>query len=457
MHAEMPCGDSALRLKIAHVIPFFAPGGIGGAQHHVNDLATESGRRHDVSVVTWSGSGTSKGSMIERRGDLTVYQLGPLPAMGHVTVGGGTEVDESFKRVIGKIHPDIVHLHQLSGVSANLIGISKDFAQVVVVTLHDYLNICPTDTIDFNGRLCFQPGWRCFSCLHPDVFSRKRLLGYWRLTNPIIVLFGRICGRFTRLGRFVKALSMRKKIYFDALKQADAVIAPSKVLADIYVKAGLDAASISVIPHGIKMPDQSISSRDRQGKLRFGFIGNHRVKGITLLLRAFSQLNTDEAELLLYTDFRSYPPDVRKEAARLAADPRVQIRGRFSPDDVHEVYRSFDILVAPSIWAEPFGLVAAEAVIRGVPVIASDVCGFEETVNDGVNGLLFRRGDVQSLRLAMQKLISNRDLVQELRANCGVVKTIDQQAIEIERLYWRCIEKKAALHISNQPAPQSAL
>lgn len=457
MHAEMLKVDPASRLKIVHVIPFFVPEGVGGAQHNVNDLAIESSRRHDVSVITWSGRGVDSEPKVEERGNLTVHWLGPLPKMSHVTVSETPEVDESFKRVIENIAPDVVHLHQLSGVSANLVGVSKDLAQVVVVTLHDYLNICPTDTIDFNGRLCFQPGCKCFSCLNPDVFSRRRLLGYWRLTNPIMVLFGRVCGRLTRLGRLVEALSMRKKVYFDALKHADAVIAPSKALADVYLEAGLAAESISVIPHGIKMPQRSFGLRDCQDKLQFGFIGNHRVKGLALLLRAFSQLDTNDAELLLYTDLRNYPPDVGKEATRLAANPRVRILERFSPYEADEVYGSFDVLVAPSIWVEPFGLVAAEAVIRGVPVVASDSSGFEEVVKDGVNGLLFRRGDVQSLQLAMQKLVSDRGLVKELQTNCGVAKTIDRYAVEVEGLYWTCLKKKTMRQISNDPAPQSAL
>jgi glycosyltransferase involved in cell wall biosynthesis len=457
MHDEMLNVDPTSRLKIVHVIPFFVPEGVGGAQHIVNDLAVESSQRHDVSVITWSGLCVDSEPKVEERGAFTVHWLGSLPRINHVTVSETPEIDDSFKRVIETIVPDVVHLHQLSGVSANLIGISKGCARVVVVTLHDYLNICPTDTIDFNGKLCFQPGFKCFSCLNPDMFSRRRLLGYWRLTNPIMVLFGRICGRSMRLGRLVEALSTRKKIYFDALKNADALIAPSKALANVYLEAGIAAESIYVIPHGIKAPQRSFGLRDCQDKLRFGFIGNHRVKGLTLLLRAFSQLDTKDAELLLYTDLRSYPPDVGREAARLTADPRVRILERFSPDEADDVYGSFDVLVAPSIWVEPFGLVAAEAVIRGVPVIASNSSGFEEVVNDGVNGLLFRRGDVQSLKLAMQRLVYDRRLVKELQVNCGVAKTIDRYAIEVEGLYWTCLEKRTMRQISNDPVPRSAL
>ena len=53
--------------------------------------------------------------------------------------------------------------------------------------------------------------------------------------------------------------------------------------------------------------------------------------------------------------------------------------------------------VAPSLWAEPLGLVAMEASVHGVPVIATAAGGFCETVEDGRTGLLFPRGDQDAL------------------------------------------------------------
>jgi glycosyltransferase involved in cell wall biosynthesis len=59
-------------------------------------------------------------------------------------------------------------------------------------------------------------------------------------------------------------------------------------------------------------------------------------------------------------------------------------------------------LVAPSLHAEPLGLVALEAIVRGVPVIASARGGFAETVEEGASGILFQNGDRRKLTAALE-------------------------------------------------------
>jgi glycosyltransferase involved in cell wall biosynthesis len=66
------------------------------------------------------------------------------------------------------------------------------------------------------------------------------------------------------------------------------------------------------------------------------------------------------------------------------------------------------VLVAPSLWAEPLGLVALEAIVRGVPVVASEKGGFGETVEPGISGLLFPNGDNEALAHRMLDIAAGR-------------------------------------------------
>ena len=58
-------------------------------------------------------------------------------------------------------------------------------------------------------------------------------------------------------------------------------------------------------------------------------------------------------------------------------------------------------VVVPSVWAEPFGLVALDAIVRGIPVVASDAGGLREIVDHGVSGLLVPRGEAEPLAEAL--------------------------------------------------------
>jgi glycosyltransferase involved in cell wall biosynthesis len=78
--------------------------------------------------------------------------------------------------------------------------------------------------------------------------------------------------------------------------------------------------------------------------------------------------------------------------------------------DLARTYASSDVVVAPSVWAEPFGLTSVEAMSCGVPVVASRAGGLEDTVLDGVTGLQFRPGDANDLAAKLELLMQNSQL-----------------------------------------------
>jgi glycosyltransferase involved in cell wall biosynthesis len=75
------------------------------------------------------------------------------------------------------------------------------------------------------------------------------------------------------------------------------------------------------------------------------------------------------------------------------AGPRVEFLGQVDP---HAFFRDLDVLVVPSLWSEPFGLVATEAMAHGVPVLAAARGGLKEIVTPGRDGFLFEPSDPAS-------------------------------------------------------------
>lgn len=81
---------------------------------------------------------------------------------------------------------------------------------------------------------------------------------------------------------------------------------------------------------------------------------------------------------------------------------------------IDALYRDVDIVVAPSIWPEPFGLVVMEAMASGLPVIASKIGGMKYTVKHGKTGYLYSPGNIEELKSRLKQLIEDAELRREM-------------------------------------------
>lgn len=99
--------------------------------------------------------------------------------------------------------------------------------------------------------------------------------------------------------------------------------------------------------------------------------------------------------------------------ALIAGDPRIHYCGYL--ERIEDLYQSSDIIVAPSRWQEPFGLVCIEAGAAGKPLVATRVGGIPEIVENAVDGFLVEAGDLAALAAAVQRLLDD----PALRARIG--------------------------------------
>jgi glycosyltransferase involved in cell wall biosynthesis len=121
-------------------------------------------------------------------------------------------------------------------------------------------------------------------------------------------------------------------------------------------------------------------------------------KGVDLLLHAFARvLGSRPGAQLRIIGGGPRQPMLEALAERLGIRRAVRFDGRASFDEVETALSQAWALIAPSIWPEPLGLTAIEAITRGVPAIASAGGGFAETVEPGVSGSLVPNGDERAL------------------------------------------------------------
>ena len=179
--------------------------------------------------------------------------------------------------------------------------------------------------------------------------------------------------------------------------------------ASTTMHAALAAAGIAttLLPQPVPPPSASYRRRISEAP-RFLYVGRvSREKGLALLLEAFDRVKTRHASAELHV-VGDGPLRSALQASTVRT-PGIVWHGMQSPIRIEEELSQAWALIAPSIWEEPFGLVALEAIVRGVPAVASNAGGFAETVVHGRTGLLFARADVHALTDAMMS-IANRDV-----------------------------------------------
>src|SRR6476646_1138303 len=158
-----------------------------------------------------------------------------------------------------------------------------------------------------------------------------------------------------------------------------------------------------VIPNGVVLPSDGVPAprvRAPGEPLKITFVGQAvERKGLPVLLRAFEALRGQvPAELTVIGLTQDELEPLLVEADGVTALGRVD-------DDVKErSLRAADVLCAPSLGGESFGMVLTEAFAAGTPVVASDIPGYRDVVRDGVDGVLFPRGDATALAETLRDL-----------------------------------------------------
>lgn len=225
--------------------------------------------------------------------DVPRYSLYRYEAQGAAVLGMGLSEQISdrdmfenhstvpiFEAVLKSVAPDLVHLHSIQGLGAQLADCCTRAGIPFVVTLHDAWWICGRQfMINDQGRYCGQTSIDlavCATCVDDAALNEHR-----------------------------------QKLLAETLKQANLLLAPSRFCKDLYAANGIDPEHIRVNRNGIMAPAAGYQKQPGQ-TIRFGFVGgDSTVKGIDVIIRAFSGLERADYELkvvdnLLNMGFRSF-------------------------------------------------------------------------------------------------------------------------------------------------------
>ncbi|MBU1665820.1 MAG: glycosyltransferase family 4 protein [Gammaproteobacteria bacterium] len=183
-----------------------------------------------------------------------------------------------------------------------------------------------------------------------------------------------------------------------------------------YVARHADTRGIpATVIHNAVDLSRFTSGRSLRGTLGIGpddvvvsFVGQiKKIKGAEDFIAMARRINSDHVRFLIsgqcWGDKAAGSYTQEELLGLIACDPRISYCGYV--DQIEDIYRTSDIIVAPSRWQEPFGLVCIEAGVAGLPLVATRVGGIPEIIEDGVNGMLVEAGDVAALAERVQRLV----------------------------------------------------
>lgn len=159
----------------------------------------------------------------------------------------------------------------------------------------------------------------------------------------------------------------------------------------------------TIIPNGVDVEAAPSAPPPPSKELRILFVGRpEERKGLPILLTAFGALVEHVPCRLTVIGAE------REDVLRYIADPDllqwIDLRGRVSGEQLWAELHEADVLCAPSLAGESFGMVLTEAFAAGTPVVASAIAGYSDVVEDGVDGMLVPPGDPQRLAEELQRI-----------------------------------------------------
>ncbi|ACK51657.1 glycosyl transferase group 1 [Methylocella silvestris BL2] len=304
-----------------------------------------------------------------------------------------------FEQILDRIRPDIIHFHCIQRLTASIVEVALKRRIPYLITVHDGWWISDHQFFVDRDDILRMPSSDLFEAAPPSGISLSESIA-----------------RRQRLGSLLEA--------------AEHVISVSESFADIYRKVGY--RHVSAIPNGLSEIKATPKQRGLDGRLSLGHIGGRSAHKGAMLIEAVLRMNHFDHLKLTMIDF-SMQPGARSE--RIWGNTPVALCGAYAQDQVGDLYASLDVLLAPSIWPESFGLVAREAQSQGLWVVTSNRGAMGEGIIPGENGFIIDVSDACDLTDLLRKLDADVVRYQAPPKVASSMRTAADQGAELAELY----------------------
>lgn len=304
------------------------------------------------------------------------------------------EARKKIRQVLDDFRPDMVHVNNFNfQLTPSILYEVKRYDIPIVYTAHDSQLVCPNHLMQQ-----YITGKRCMECIKK---------------SPMQCVKHRCIH-----GSFMKSIlgTMEAYVYkiVGAYKLIDAVIAPSEFIKE-KLETNNDLKGRILVKRNFVDLQKGMENEDTVKGDYVLFFGRYsKEKGVETLLRA-----CERTEEISYIFAGSGP--LEEQVNRRS---NVENRGFLSGDKLVSLIRGARFSIFPSECYENCPFSVMEALVCGTPVIASDIGGVPELIEDGKTGVLFEPGNIDDLSAKIRDLWENKKKNKELHENCKGFKTV---------------------------------
>ncbi|PSB45439.1 glycoside hydrolase [Cyanosarcina cf. burmensis CCALA 770] len=192
---------------------------------------------------------------------------------------------------------------------------------------------------------------------------------------------------------------------------ADIITVPSNFVKRSFIEMGIPEKKLRLVPYGVDLKRFHPVEQPNQEVFDVLFVGAASFrKGIPYLLQAFSQLQHPHKRLTLVG---TIVPDIASTISQSASEQNIVTKGHIPQSQLKEIMSRSRVLVLPSV-EDGFGMVLAQAMACGCPVIGTTHTGAEDLLTDGVEGFIVASGNPEAIAERLQLLADRPDLQQRM-------------------------------------------
>jgi len=366
------------------------------------------------------------------------------------------KTERIFEKYINRIRPDIMHVHSRHGLPASIIDIAAQNGIKAFNTIHIYGMLCPKRVmVDKEGNICNGPFdlMKCTSCCVEPSYNRAKLRARLASVHPHLpkqlfkiknVIRGkkdrpRTTGKSPLMPEVdekkLNALRFRLKNMIDLMnRRVTQNICVSTDVKNTLHRFGVQEDKLLVQHIGSVIAEfQKSDFHALHTPLVIGNIGGvAHYKGTQVLLDAVHQVKNKDFVVKI---FGKYDPKYRDDIMRGKEELPVEFVGRYETGELSSILKQIDIMVLPSICKDTAPQTIFESFSARIPIIASDIGGFPDFIQDDRNGRLFRAGDSRDLAEKIDDILLDPEKINAFARNIPRLKTIKENADELIDLY----------------------